>query len=790
MTGAWYQVRKQKGRDFMDNRPRSREKHVTGTGYGLEKRGEGLNTGPVGSGSGGGHQHHHKRGTGGNRAGGGMSVIIMIIMLVLGGGGMFSMSSGQGGSGDIGSIFSQLSGGASSAWIDGLNNTGRLNTEVAEGSREKYTKIKGGGSDKVTIMVYMCGTDLESRSGMASNDLKEMAEAQLGDNVDIIVYTGGCTGWKINTISSSTNQIYKVKNGQLICLSKNEGDKSMTDPATLSGFIKWCAANYPADRNELIFWDHGGGSVTGFGYDQKHAKSGSMSLEGIDKALKDGGIKFDIIGFDACLMATAENALMLSKYGDYLIASEETEPGVGWYYTNWLNDLSRNTSMPTIEIGKKICDDFVGVCAQQCRGQKTTLSVVDLAEAEKTLPSALTAFAKSTGESIANKEYAKVSNARNDSREFARSSQIDQVDLANLAINMQSEEGKKLADAILGAVKYNRTSAEMTNSCGLSIYFPYRKTSYVDKIVNTYKNIGMDDEYSRCISSFAKMEVSGQTVSGGTTDPLGALLGQAVQSQTGQELMAQMLQSLVSSASGNISGLDASNTNFLSDRSVNADDAAEYIFENSISDDMLVWTQGDGHRKIVLSQEKWALVQQVDKNMFVDMGDGYADLGLDNMYTLDGDNGMIADESSTWLAVNDHIVAYYHTDTVDDGEEYTISGYIPALLNGERVKLIVIFDNAAPGGYIAGAQYDYSDNGDVEVAAKNLTQIQSGDKIDFICDFYSYDGKYENTYHLGDPITVGSGLIVSDVETGAEKTKITYRFTDIYNQNHWTAVLD
>ena len=136
----------------------------------------------------------------------------------------------------------------------------------------------------------------------------------------------------------------------------------------------------------LIFWDHGGGSLSGYGYDEKFKSSGSMTLKGINDALKDGGTTFDIIGFDTCLMATTENALMLSAYGDYMVASEETEPGVGWYYTNWLTKLSANTSMSSLEIGKLIADDFVNVCAQKCAGQKTTLSVVDLAELAATAP--------------------------------------------------------------------------------------------------------------------------------------------------------------------------------------------------------------------------------------------------------------------------------------------------------------------------------------------------------------------------------------------------------------------
>ena len=73
-----------------------------------------------------------------------------------------------------------------------------------------------------------------------------------------------------------------------------------------------------------------------------------MTLKGIDQALDSGGVYFDFIGFDTCLMGTVENALMLTAHADYLIASEETEPGLGWYYTNWLSRLSANTSMPTI----------------------------------------------------------------------------------------------------------------------------------------------------------------------------------------------------------------------------------------------------------------------------------------------------------------------------------------------------------------------------------------------------------------------------------------------------------
>ena len=532
-----------------NNRPRGREKHVTGPAKTVKKRGEGLGTGPVGDA--GGYQDRKPEASSGQRSagtrsGGGMMKLVLLALLVLlgGGGGLTAMLGGQpeapssvqtpsasqqqvsnAGSVDWGQVLGGLGGGSVSSGWQSTPNTGKLDASVAPGARERYTALLGNGRDTVTIMVYMCGTDLESRSKMGTMDLQEMLNASFGNDVNLLVYTGGCKGWQNTVVSSTTNQIWQIKDGKMACLEKDLGSVPMTDPDVLSGYIRWCAENYPASRYELILWDHGGGSVSGYGYDEKFASSGSMDLSGLDRALKDAGVKFDFIGFDACLMATAETALTMAQYADYLIASEETEPGVGWYYTGWLTALGKDTSMPTIQIGQKIVDSFVETCAQKCRGQSTTLSVVDLAELEATLPDVLADFSRSTAKLIREQSYQTVSNARSGAREFAPSSRIDQVDLVHLAKNLGTKEGEALSKVLLSAVKYNRTSADMTNAYGLSIYFPYRKTAAVSRAASTFERIGMDDAYTQCIRQFADVVDSGQAVSGGSDSPLPALLG-------------------------------------------------------------------------------------------------------------------------------------------------------------------------------------------------------------------------------------------------------------------------
>ncbi|MBR4026479.1 MAG: peptidase C11 [Lachnospiraceae bacterium] len=780
------------------NRPRGRETNVTGQGKDVKRRGEGLGTGPVGSPRRSDNQERNST----RSSGGGMSKIIMLLLVLLlgGGGGIGSLLLGGGtdGSSNTGntqgleSILGNLGGGSISSGWDNGNNTGTLNTSVASGARAKYTKLLGNGQDEVTLMVYLCGTDLESRSKMATSDLQEMLNADISENVNLIIYSGGCKQWQNNVVSSQTNQIWQIKDGKMVCLEKNLGSKSMTDPNTLASFIRWCEEKYPANRNALIFWDHGGGSVSGFGYDEKFASSGSMSLAEIDDALTAGGVKFDFVGFDACLMATTENALMLTKHADYLIASEETEPGIGWYYTNWLTALSKNTSMPTIEIGKLIIDDFVDTCAKRCPGQSTTLSIVDLAEAEVTIPSALAAFSKDTYELIKNEEYAQVSNARSGAREFGSSSKIDQVDLVHLAKNMKTEEGDVLTKALLSSVKYNRTSSNMTNSYGLSIYFPFRKASMVDTAVGTYEQIGMDEEYTRCIQAFASMEVGGQVVSGGTTSPLPSLmnmLGNGSSSSGNTQMMLQLLGTFLGGDVSNIAGLVAENIGFLDGRALNQEEMAEYFAKNSFDATLLRWSDTSNGSVITLPEEQWKLVQTLHANMFFDDGEGYIDLGFDTVYEFDEDGNLLAPTDFTWIAINEQPVAYYHESTVDDGENYSITGRIPILYNGERAELILEFSNVFPKGKIVGVRKVYT-NGETATIAKTMESVVIGDVIDFICDYYSYDGKYLDSYMLGEQLVVDGELTISDVYVDADSAKLTYCFTDIYNQKYWTTPVE
>ena len=346
----------------------------------------------------------------------------------------------------------------------------------------------------------------------------------------------------------------------------------------------------------------------------------------------------------------------------------------------------------------------------------------------------------------------------------------------------------------------------MTNAYGISIYFPYRKLSQVDKAVSAYTAIGMDESYAQCIRDFASLEASGQVASGGSSvSPFDALLSgysgssgysgyssySGSSSSYDMSTLSSLLESFLGGGSSYSSGYGISDfgSSFLFGRSLSTEDTVQYIADNHFDASNLVWTtNAAGEDVVMLSEAQWSLVADLDLNLFYDDGEGYIDLGLDNVFDWDEDGNLLAPTDRTWLAVNGQPVAYYHDTTSGEGDSWVSTGHIPVMLNGERAELLVRFDADNPRGEIVGARSVY-ENGETDTVAKNLIELTQGDTLDFLCDYYDYDGNYYNSFYLGEQMTVGSTLALSNVDVGDGAVSLCYRFTDIYQQHYWTPAI-
>ena len=67
-----------------------------------------------------------------------------------------------------------------------------------------------------------------------------------------------------------------------------------------------------------------------------------------------------------------------------------------------------------------------------------------------------------------------------------------------------------------------------------------------------------------------------------------------------------------------------------------------------------------------------------------------------------------------------------------------------------------------------------------------------GDTIDLLCDYYSYEGEYLDSYMLGEPLIIGEGeLVIANATLPTDAHLLfTYRFTDLYQQHYWTLPIE
>lgn len=163
---------------------------------------------------------------------------------------MSDMTTDAEGTGGLDTNGNSTSDGAGRMDENGITLTSTNDTAFTEEMvKTKRSDIKGDGSDVVTVLIYMNGSDLESERGEATEDLYEMLDANISGQVNVLVETVGTKSWsKRFGIASDHSQRYKAEHGNLILGDDSLGQLDCTAPDTLSDFISWGTANYPADR--------------------------------------------------------------------------------------------------------------------------------------------------------------------------------------------------------------------------------------------------------------------------------------------------------------------------------------------------------------------------------------------------------------------------------------------------------------------------------------------------------------------------------------------------------------
>ena len=610
---------------------------------------------------------------------------------------------------------------------------------------------QGNASDTYTLMLYMCASDLESECGFATEDLNEIMYGYTAGNLNVIVQTGGTAEWQNTVVADDRCQRYRVTEDGLELVDDSLGMQNMADSATLTDFIQYCSSNYAADHYGLVLWDHGGGVVGGYGYDENFGGD-SMSLTEMSRALGDASVHLDMLGFDACLMANFETCLMAAPYADYLIASEEPEPGCGWYYTDWIGKLSENCGIPPKRYGRQIIDDYITESGWDSPSMYSTLGMFDLQQVTQQLLPALSQFSDDAVQQLSAGEYRRISQSRSNTRAVYQS-ELDHIDLLDYAQHSQSETADQLEQAVSDCVVYYRETENGSGDNGLSILFPYYDLSALDMLEEMYQTLGYDDAYPAFLEQFANVMAGGQiSVSGFSNTQNHA-------------------------AASEYSGFQ------WFDADAGYDESYYETYSADLS--LLETTEVDGRCVLELSEEDWGIVNDAAMQMFAVYDGFYVDMGLDDYCEFDDYGNLIVEYDQTWVALDGQVVPFFHESYTSDGDSFFTCGSVPCVYNGIDAEIVLVWDTEHPSGYAAGVRPVYTDS----VAAKGLYDICDGDTFQVYYDIYDEDLNYVETMTLDDEIfTVQDSLEVGYADAAEQlgDTFIYYVLEDIYNNTYYT----
>ena len=379
-----------------------------------------------------------------------------------------------------------------------------------------------------TLMIYMNGSDLESENGAATKDLVEMLNSGVDTSlVNIVIFTGGTTYWRNNLIPAYECVLWKLEDGGIEEISK-AGLINMGDPGTLSGFIDFCTRFFPADKCGLIFWDHGGGSIAGYGHDEIFNNSRLTLLE-LNYAFEKSGLrdnKLAFLGFDACLMATVEMAVVASDYAEYLVASEDLEPGDGWDY-NFLSVFNEGEPPDGAQIGMAVADYYMTHYGRR-PDSSLTISVTELEYANSIMGALGNLMERCKQDLLKNQEpaFTLFAQRRYRTKTFGNASRrdndCDMVDIGDMAHKLSdiyAEETADLLAALNSAVIYNRHNSR-ADLGGLTAYYIFGGKDDAEYALKTYVSLNMSEEYTEYLLTFTEI-MGGESIENKSQDNAG-----------------------------------------------------------------------------------------------------------------------------------------------------------------------------------------------------------------------------------------------------------------------------
>jgi probable HAF family extracellular repeat protein len=277
-----------------------------------------------------------------------------------------------------------------------------------------------------------------------------------------------------------------------------QGELNMGDPNTLANFIAWARTNYPARHYALILADHGTGLNGSMKDDQNPSDLLTVKEMGtaLNAATSSGKNKIDVFEEYACLMGMLEDSFQVRNYVNYYVASEnEMWADAAPFNLTVSNILSTTTPA---QLAVLAATQYAAV--EQSSQSPFTVSALDLSQVNtltttiNTLSQILTSRMITASATLSNIVSPAVQRYDADGNNSITVTDIymDLFDFASLVkSNFVAPDIKAAAQGVMNSINSyviyeshgsgngpGKTYWDLNNSHGLSIFFPYTKSSF------------------------------------------------------------------------------------------------------------------------------------------------------------------------------------------------------------------------------------------------------------------------------------------------------------------------
>lgn len=360
---------------------------------------------------------------------------------------------------------------------------------------------------KWMVMVYLAADNNLDTDGFASEDMNEMEAAPDSPDAMTVVLSDryGANNTRMYQIQHDANTsaitspiIYTPTGGEL--------DTGL--PSTLGWFVNYCQTNASLPRAEhylLVLWDHGSGwssyddrSFTSRAIGIDEMTNNMMRIVDIAPVLASSTYPIDIIATDACLMGMLEVGYEWKACADYLVASEELTPGVGFNYTSVLSliNSSQGLQMSSGQLANKLAETvyYVWTGDYVAGDPPPVISTVDLHKLGP-VATALDAFSRRLN-SVGGNYGTQLGGIYDSVDDFGywfddhRVDLYDYADRVSAAINDSTLDNaaNQLKTAIDNAVTASYHNTTSPGAHGISIYAP-TKVAYTRDAASSYPGL-------------------------------------------------------------------------------------------------------------------------------------------------------------------------------------------------------------------------------------------------------------------------------------------------------------